>query len=270
MPLHECSSSVKRRGPSDRSCTSTAVHFAPRISAHAATEHVESWIGFIVRIRANRNRYARRALIDLHSHILPGLDDGAADLESSLEMARAAVEDGIRTLAVTPHVRDDYPTSADEMEGTLETVRTAAARAGIDLELLPGGELAIGRAAALGPEELRRFSLGGNGSWLLVEFPYAGWPLGLAPLVGRLRGDGLRVVLAHPERNEEVQARPARLQEFADLGTLVQVTAASVDGRLGRRSQQAAFALLAGGLAHLLASDAHAPSLRAVGLSAAP
>jgi protein-tyrosine phosphatase len=230
---------------------------------------VESWIGFIVRITTNRNGYARRALIDLHSHILPGLDDGAADLETSLEMARTAVADGIRTTAVTPHVRDDYPTSAAEMEGTLATLRTAVAAEGIELELLPGGELDLGRLAQLDAHELRRFSLGGNGSWLLLEFPYAGWPIGLLPVARRLAEEGFRVVLAHPERHQEVQARPVRLQEFVESGIVVQLTAASVEGRLGRRPQQAAHALLELGLAHLLASDAHAPSLRAGGLSAA-
>ncbi len=184
-------------------------------------------------------------------------------------MARAAVVDGIRVVAATPHVRDDYPTAPDEMERGVAELAPALAQAGVELELLPGGELAMERFFRLEAEELRRFGLGGNASWLLLEFPYAGWPLGLPRLAERLTGEGFRLVLAHPERNADVQADPERLRAFVESGILVQLTAASVDGRLGRRPREAASTLLQRGLAHLLASDAHAPSIRAIGLSAA-
>jgi protein-tyrosine phosphatase len=223
----------------------------------------------MVRITTNRNRYARRALIDLHSHILPGLDDGPDELDGSLAMARSAVADGIRALAATPHVREDYPTTADEMEQALQRLRAAVSSEGIELEVVPGGELALERIGRLGVDELRRFGLGGSDFWLLLEFPYSGWPLGLARLAERLAANGFGIVLAHPERNPDVQAVPSRLQEFVDDGMLVQLTASSVDGRLGKRTRDASLALLHLRLAHLLASDAHAPSIREVGLSAA-
>ena len=184
-------------------------------------------------------------------------------------MARLAAADGTRVLAATPHVRADYPTSAEQMERGLEAVRAAVERAGVELEVVAGGELAIEQAGQLEAAELRRFGLGGNDCWLLVEFPYEGWPLGLMRVAQRLADDDFGVVLAHPERNAEVQARPSRLQEFVDAGMLVQLTAASLDGRLGRRTRGAARTLLGLGLVHLLASDAHAPSVRAIGLSAA-
>ena len=172
-------------------------------------------------------------------------------------------------LAATPHVRDDYPTSADQMERGVADVRAAVEGAGIELTVVPGGELALEQAARLEPPELRRFGLGGSDRWLLVEFPYDGWPLGLQRLGQAVAGEGFAIVLAHPERNGEVQGRPSRLQEFVEAGMLVQLTAASVDGRLGRRAQAASRTLLELGLAHLIASDAHTPSVRAVGLSAA-
>jgi protein-tyrosine phosphatase len=184
-------------------------------------------------------------------------------------MARSAVADGIRTLAATPHVRDDYPTTPERMERALEAVRDALRAEAIELDVVPGGELALDQAARLGADELRRFALGGNERWLLVEFPYSGWPLGLPRIAQRLAGDGFGIVLAHPERNADVQAMPGRLQEFVDSGILVQLTAASVDGRLGKRTRETSFALLDLGVAHLLASDAHAPSIRQIGLSAA-
>ena len=205
-------------------------------------------------------------MIDLHSHVLPGVDDGARDLADSVEMARAAVADGIAVLAATPHVRDDYPTSADTMERRLAEVRAAVAAEGIPLDVVPGGEVALERIPELPAEELRRFGLGGNPSWVLLEFSYFGWPLDLEERLFRLRGHGIRGVIAHPERNAEVQANPERLERAVRGGALVQITAASLDGRLGKGSRQAAFRLLELELAHLVASDAHAPSIRQIGM----
>ena len=102
-----------------------------------------------------------------------------------------------------------------------------------------------------------------------MEFPYSGWPLELRELVFRLVRAASGIVLAHPERNAEVQEEPERLRPIVDAGVLVQLTAASVDGRLGRAPAAASRALLDARLAHLIASDAHAPSIRAIGMTAA-
>ena len=208
-------------------------------------------------------------MIDLHTHILPGIDDGARTMEDALGMARAALADGIRFVAATPHVRDDWPTAAETMERRVAELRAALAVAGISLDVRPGGELALDRFDLLGRVELARFGLGGNPRALLIEFPYYGWPLALEPRVRELAGRGIRPVIAHPERNAEVQESPERLRPSVDAGALVQVTAASVDGRIGRPSREAAFELIERGLAHLIASDAHAPDVRGVGLRAA-
>src|SRR5689334_20955016 len=103
-------------------------------------------------------------------------------------MARSALADGIKTLAATPHVRDDYPTTPERMERALEAVRDALRAEAIELDVVSGGELALDHAARLGADELRRFALGGNERWLLVEFPYSGWPLGLPRIAQRLAG----------------------------------------------------------------------------------
>jgi protein-tyrosine phosphatase len=208
-------------------------------------------------------------VIDLHTHILWGLDDGARSVDESLDMARAALEDGIDALSATPHVRDDFPTTPAEMEARLAELRAALEDAGIALELLPGGELALDRLLRLEGEELRRFGLAGNPHVLLLEFPYTGWPIGLADQLFSLSRGGTTPVLAHPERNPEVQRDPEKLRPLVDAGALVQVTAASVEGRLGKKPKAAGLALVQLGLAHMLASDAHAPDVRAIGLSAA-
>lgn len=198
-------------------------------------------------------------MIDLHSHILPGLDDGARTLDDARELARAALGVGISAMAATPHVRDDFPTSPDGMEAGVGELRRNLAAHGIGLELLHGGELALDRLQGLAAEHIRRFTLGQSGRYVLVEFPYFGWPLDLEHSLRRLAGDGFAPVLAHPERNPEVQEAPERLERVVERGALVQVTTRSLAGSFGRRSRRAAQALIKLGLAHLLASDAHGP-----------
>ena len=208
-------------------------------------------------------------MIDLHSHVLPGIDDGAATIDESLAIARAAVEDGVTVLAATPHVREDYPTTAATMERLLGEVQAAVEAAGIPLRVVGGGELSLEMASALPFDEVRRFGLAGNQGYVLVETPYQGWPLEIEQRLFELRANDIVPVLAHPERNSEVQGNPERLEQLVAAGALVQVTAASIDGRLGRRARASGLDLIERGLAHLLASDAHAGTVRQIGLSAA-
>jgi protein-tyrosine phosphatase len=206
-------------------------------------------------------------VIDLHSHILPGLDDGSRTVEDARALAQRAAEDGVTAIAATPHVRSDYPTQPDEMERGVLRLREDFVAQGIQVEVLHGGEIDLESLGSLDDDDLRRFSLARSGRYLLLEFPYSGWPAGLEETVYGLGLRGLTAVLAHPERNRAVQADPGRLGEAVRLGALVQVTAASVDGRIGRSSQKAADRLLESGLAHVLASDAHTPEIREAGLA---
>jgi protein-tyrosine phosphatase len=208
-------------------------------------------------------------VIDLHSHILRGLDDGARNLDESVAMARGAVADGIRAIAATPHVREDYPTSADQMEERVRELRAALAEEAVPLEVLPGGEIAVDELARLDQDELRQFGLAGNPAFLLLETPYIGWPLMFGDVVARLVAAGITPLIAHPERNDEVRDNPERLASLVRQGALAQVTAASVDGRLGQTIRRCAQHLLELELVHVLASDAHGPGVRAIGLSLA-
>ena len=208
-------------------------------------------------------------MIDLHSHVLPGVDDGARTIEDSRELASKAASEGITAIAATPHVRHDYPTTPDRMEAEVAALRRDFSEQGIPVEILHGGELDLQAMRALSQDDLRRFTIAQNGRYLLVEFPYRGWPLDLKQTLFDLALSGFAPILAHPERNAEVQAEPGRLSPFVDRGGLVQITAASLDGRIGRRSRQAAQELIEAGLAHILASDAHLPEIREVGLAAA-
>jgi protein-tyrosine phosphatase len=208
-------------------------------------------------------------LIDLHSHILPGLDDGARSLDDALEIARGAVADGITAIAATPHVRADYPTTADAMESGVRQLRAALERESLELDLLPGGEVSLEQLDRLSHDELRRFGLGGNQRYLLIETPYSNWPLAFRDIVLRLTTENITPVIAHPERNVAVQADIGKVADLVHGGALIQITAASIDGRLGSRARACARKLLAAELVHMVGSDAHTAGVREVGLSTA-
>ncbi|MFL6038603.1 MAG: tyrosine-protein phosphatase [Gaiellaceae bacterium] len=208
-------------------------------------------------------------MIDLHTHILPGLDDGVATVDEARELARRAAAEGVTVVAATPHVRDDYPTTVTQMVEAVDSLHEDFARQGLQIDVLRGAEIAIDRLPQIAEPELAELSLAGSRRYLLLEFPYSGWPPGIAGQVRRLLSVGLVAVLAHPERNREVQAEPERLGPLVEAGALVQITAASLDGRLGPSSRKAAQTLIERGHAHLLASDAHGPSIREAGLAAA-
>lgn len=208
-------------------------------------------------------------MVDLHSHILAGFDDGARTLEESVEIALTVARDGASIIAATPHVRDDFPTAAQTIEPSVRELNRILEEKGIDLRVLGGAEIALTRLPLLSDAELRQLALAGNPRYLLLEFPYLGWPLSLESVIWELRSRGITTVLAHPERNPEIHANPDRIAALVAGGALVQLTAASVDGRLGRQNSRSARKLIAAGHAHLIASDAHWPGLRAAGLSTA-
>lgn len=207
-------------------------------------------------------------MIDLHCHLLPGLDDGASSIDDSISLARALLEQGVTTVAATPHVSSTYPVTSAEMQGGVTIVREALASDGLAIDVLPGGEVAFDALSSLDRAALRAFGLAGNPDYLLVEFPYAGWPPDLATTLTDLLDVGITPVLAHPERNDEIQAAPHRLAPLVAEGVLVQLTASSLAGSKGRGSNRAARALIDGHLAHLIASDAHRPSARVSSVSA--
>lgn len=196
-------------------------------------------------------------MIDLHTHVLPALDDGATSLDDSVAMLRGLSANGVTIATATPHVRSDYPTTADQMERWRARVHHAVERAGLGIELRPGAEVAFDMLPSLGDDDLRRFALAGNPEFLLVEFPYEGWPPDLASQLVELLDAGVRPVLAHPERNPAVQVAPTRLAPLVGAGVLVQLTASSLFTTRRRKTRSTAHALVDTGLAHIVASDIH-------------
>jgi protein-tyrosine phosphatase len=205
-------------------------------------------------------------MIDLHSHILPGLDDGVKTLEASVELARSAAAAGVEAIAATPHVREDYPTTPDAMQRALDEVRARISDEQISIQVLPGGELGVEQLSQLSPDELRQFGLGGNPRYLLVEAPYYGVPIDFEERLIRLRALDITPVLAHPERSLALREDRNRLGRIVRAGALIQLTAGALAGTDGRRVRKAALALLDAGLAHLAASDSHGVELGRAGL----
>jgi protein-tyrosine phosphatase len=209
-------------------------------------------------------------MIDLHTHVLPGVDDGPADLPASLALLAAAEEEGTLRLAATPHVRPDHPgVVPGELAGRVSALATAAAEAGLKIELIAGGEVDLLWAQHADDDELLAVSLGQHGRDLLVETPYGALSDRFEDQLFTLSVRGYRVLLAHPERSPTFQHDRRRLATLVEHGTLLQVTAVSLSSTERRsRSRRLALELVRRRLAHVIASDAHGGHIPRSGLRA--
>ena len=195
-------------------------------------------------------------MIDLHSHILPGLDDGAPDLDASLRMAKVAVADGVDIIAATPHVSHTYSVEPAALAQAVGQLNIALARIESPLAVLQGAEVAVELISELDDATLRQLTLGGS-SCLLVEPPYRGSVPFLETLMFDLQIRNFRPMLAHPERALAFREKPQRLAELTKLGVLTCVNAGSLIGRFGAASQELALRFLAEGNVNVIASDSH-------------
>lgn len=208
--------------------------------------------------------------VDLHAHVLPGLDDGPQNWEESLAVLEAAAAGGTTALVATPHwLEGGYaPQVGRVLEAAAELGLRAAAR-GINVAVRPGMEV------YLSPDVPRHLSAGklltiaDTGAYLLLELPFEAWPPYAERVVFELQLAGITPVLAHPERCREAAADPRRIRTLAERGVLVQINAGSLTGRFGRTSQRCVYHLIGTGCAHFAASDAHNARDRSPDLSAA-
>jgi protein-tyrosine phosphatase len=196
-------------------------------------------------------------MVDLHHHLLPGLDDGSPDLETSLAMARLAADDGITHVVCTPHASSRYAFSPAHVEEKLSSLRSALERESIPLVLASGCDFHLGydniKDAIAHP---RKYSLNAT-DYLLIELPDHGLSTSLEEIFYQLRLAGLRLILTHPERNPTLQRDPARLAAWLREGMLVQITTSSVLGKMGETARKMSHTLLANRWVHFLATDAH-------------
>lgn len=208
-------------------------------------------------------------MLDMHVHILPGLDDGSPHLEESLAMARIAVEDGIDTIIATPHVmKGIYNNSRTTIIEAVQELQQKLDAQNIALTLKPGAEyyLEPDLPDKLAGGELLTLN---NGPYLLVELPSASVPAYTSRVIYELQLQGIIPVLAHPERNAGFMSQPELLREYAGKGILAQVTTESISGALGKTVQKTALKFIRENLVHFVASDAHSASRRIPVLSPA-
>ncbi len=196
-------------------------------------------------------------MVDLHHHLLPGLDDGAPDLETSVAMARIAAADGITHIACTPHASSHFSFDPERNQSLLTELRAALRGAGIQVTLALGCDFHISydnvQDALQHPS---RYSLNG-GDYLLVELPDFSISPQMQETFYELRLAGLTPILTHPERNPTLQRDPGRLLPWLRDGLLCQVTASSVLGHMGRTAEKFSKRMLENRWAHFLATDAH-------------
>ena len=201
-------------------------------------------------------------MLDLHCHLLPGIDDGAVDLEMSLEMARMAVADGIRTVACTPHI---YPGMYDNdragILAAIASLRIELARHGIDLELVEGADVHLDVGLLAGIREGRVPTLAGS-RYLLLEPPHHVAPPRFEDSVFQLMVAGVVPVITHPERLTWIEGQYDVFKRLVKGGAWMQITAGSITGRFGKRPQYWAERMLDERLVHILATDAHHPRRR--------
>ncbi len=200
-------------------------------------------------------------MIDLHSHVLPGIDDGPHTIEDSLALARAAASAGTTVLVATPHVSWEYSNRAETIAAQVDELNRRLGSEGVALEVRGGAEIAMTRAADIEAKELSRLTLGGGG-WLLVEPPFTLVASGLDLLIADLQQRGYGVVLAHPERCPALHRDRSMLERLVASGVLGSLTAGSLDGRFGAAVRRFSLELVADRLVHNVASDAHDNSNR--------
>lgn len=197
-------------------------------------------------------------MIDMHSHILPWLDDGAKNMAETLGMARQLHAAGFKTLIATPHVLEgrDFLSSA-EILFTIEKVRRSIAEAEIQVEILPGAENFIFPDMAKWVREQKLLTLGDNGKYLLLELPMFEIPDFTDQVFLELQDLGITPVLAHPERYRDLFRDPERILDWVKKGIILQLDFRSISGYYGPKAKWLAEIMLKSDLIHVLGSDAH-------------
>ena len=213
-------------------------------------------------------------MIDLHIHILPGLDDGAKTLEESIEMCWMSYRDGVRTIVATPHTlnslylndREIILKKVDELNEALTQCGLRIADCGINSELqtpnselriLPGADVRLCENTLSHLDQGRVMTISDSKKYLFLEFSFQGIPHQAEEIIFQVMQRGMIPIITHPERNMELGQRPRRYYEMIRMGCLGQVTAMSLTGEFGPRIKQVAEKLLANRLIHFIASDAH-------------
>ena len=197
-------------------------------------------------------------MIDIHSHILPGIDDGVKTEDEAVAFARMAVEDGVHTIVATPHCKEGfYFNDLDKVLEETQRLQKRLAAEGIQLRLEPGAEVHVCPDLVERVRDGRAPTLLNNGKTLLLELSLSQYPVDLENLVFQLKLAGLEVVFAHPERIRYFQDDVRRYEAVIHQGATGQITTGSLLGTFGSDAEEFSEELMEKGLVHVIASDAH-------------
>lgn len=196
-------------------------------------------------------------IIDLHCHILPGIDDGSPDLEHSIILANAALKDGVTHILATPHHFDNnYVNHRQDVITLTEKFQRELEIRGIDLKIFPGQEVHITGELDRHYDDL--LGIDARKKYMLLEFPHSNVPAYAKRMIFELQKLGTTPVIVHPERNREIQKDPNILYDFIQKGVLSQLTATSYIGGFGEEVAELSRKLVKHRLVQVVASDAHA------------
>jgi protein-tyrosine phosphatase len=209
-------------------------------------------------------------MIDIHSHILPGIDDGAQNIEDAVKMAETAVKEGITHLYATPHHRNGrYENEKNSIVENVNLLNAELSQRNIPLHILPGQEIRLYKELI---EDLDRdvfMPLHQQSKYILVEFPSSNIPAYAAEILYELSLRDYSPIIVHPERNSEIMENPDLLRNFIINGALTQITANSVIGNFGKKIMNFSHDLIKANMAQFIASDAHNTSSRGFHLTKA-
>jgi protein-tyrosine phosphatase len=196
-------------------------------------------------------------MIDLHCHMLPGIDDGAPDRETALAMARCAVQDGIRVTACTPHIYPGmYENTREGIQRAIDAFQQVLAEEGIELQLVIGADTHLA-PDLVGSIRAGRVPTLNNTRYLLLEPPHHSVPPRFQEEVFSIRASGIIPVITHPERLSWIETHYPVFERLVQAGAWMQITAGSLTGRFGKRPQYWGEKMLDEGMVHILATDSH-------------
>jgi protein-tyrosine phosphatase len=197
-------------------------------------------------------------MIDIHSHILPGVDDGAQTIEDAIAMANSAASEGITKIIATPHHKNgSYENPKQKILQHVDQLNAVLKERNIPLTVLPGQEVRIYGDILKDYENGELLTLTNESPYLFIEFPSNHVPRYAEQLLFELQMRGINPIIVHPERNVEISETPELLYQLVERGALTQLTAASVAGYFGKKIKKFTLQIIEANLAHFIASDAH-------------
>lgn len=201
-------------------------------------------------------------MIDLHCHILPGIDDGAKTPEESLKMAGIAFRDGIHTIVATPHALGIHSNNVRSVEKSIAGLTDAFSINGINIRLIPGADVPLSAGLMDKIKGGEAGTINNCMKYILLELPFYTVPPKAKDLIFELKMNGITPVITHPERNLMIQQNAGIVYDLVIMGALCQITAMSITGDFGEIPRKSAAILLERRLVHVIASDAHSADYR--------